>query len=533
MLTEDLIIDKDILMVQTQSSKSDYQTSASVVLASGRYNYQSKLNPGDHIFIWMGDDLTNLIALKENLKNGDSCNDKESGLKFYGRVTSVRTNYSTQSTGVKTTRYNLSLSGFSEFGATIYYNPLLYDPSFDGKSQVFAADNFIAGVSAKWRSLIFPLSGAKTDDYLSSQSFVDFFIDVFLGEGPKRKKAGSVKKTSSTAFLIPKRVAEVFGADSSAVYFSDVFYRLLGIQNTDGSQYYPIVDQDPQRSTVFKSKNKVVGNMLTPPDSFDSTIWSLIDNYKNGTLNECYNTLKLNVDDTISPHFILRQIPFNTDKYIADTFSIKGKNGLKEQQQISHTKFSTLPIWNISPTWPVYSFNIGNSDASRFNFFSVFAHYTATDTADPNLPKLWEQYQSIAEGNLEDYERDIERSGPRNMITTAYTNFINFNNKFGPATWTRMISDWYKNGHLKLNGSINCAGISLPICVGDNLQVANKLLHIEAVSHSYTQDENGGSRSFSSSISLSRGISVDSSLDSKEIKDIQNQFSSGISSESE
>jgi hypothetical protein len=513
MKTEDLFIDKDILKIQTQSSKSDYQTVATANLISAKYNYQSKVNPGDHAFIWMGDDRAKLVQLQLDLAAGKKCNGKDSGLKFFGRVISVRTDFVTQGQGIKTVRYNMTMAGFSEFGATIYYNPLLYNSSTQGLPTTGKSRKFLDDVSAKFRSLIF---GDKGIDYLTSQGFVEFFINVFLGEGPDKRFVNGAPKNTNTAFLIPSRVAEIFGVNSPRPTYSDIIHRLLGIQQYDGTSYYPVL-KDSDKKLTFLSKDRVVGSMLAPPETFDSTIWALIDNYKNPTLNECYTTLKINKDGDIAPHFTLRQIPFNTDKY----------TGTK------HTKLSTLPTWKLATDWQIYSFNIGTSDASRFNFFQVFGHYLAYDKADPNLSQDFEKHYATILGNFDIYGSDIRRSGPRNMIRAVYTNFIKAKNEPNVNEWTLLLADWYKNGHLKFNGTIDMAGVSAPICVGDNLQVANKSFHIESVSHSYTQEENGGIRTFSTSVALSRGIVIDSSLDSKEVKDVSNQFTPGLSNGNE
>ncbi len=257
--------------------------------------------------------------------------------------------------------------------------------------------------------------------------------------------------------------------------------------------------------------------MLMPPETFDSTIWALIDNYKNGTINECYNTLRMNKDGDIAPHFTLRQIPFSTDKY----------TGAK------HTKLSSLPTWNLSPNWKINSFNIGTSDASRFNFFQIFGHYLAYDKSDPNLSQDFEKHFATILKNFDIYGSDIRRSGPRNMIRAVYTNFLKAKNEPNVDVWTLLVSDWYINGHLKFNGTVNMAGIAAPICVGDNLQVANKAFHIESVAHSYSNDENSGIRTFNTSIALCRGVVLDEALDSKEIKQISNQFTPGITNGNE
>jgi hypothetical protein len=73
--------------------------------------------------------------------------------------------------------------------------------------------------------------------------------------------------------------------------------------------------------------------------------------------------------------------------------------------------------------------------------------------------------------------------------------------------WTRKLSDWVINGHLKLNGTISVTGISEPICVGDNFEWNGIVFHIEQVTH-MAQIGPNGMVSFRTALSLTNGLDI-------------------------
>jgi hypothetical protein len=281
------------------------------------------------------------------------------------------------------------------------------------------------------------------------------------------------------------------GKNKSTSNYVDILHRIIGIQKYQ-NLYYPEKSNDDvvdARKNEYLC-NKLYGALIGSPQIFNSSIWSQIQSYKNPEVNETYTATKLNQNNEIFPHFI--------------------------DSSIKTTKYSELPVWKISNDWPIFSFNIGTSDASRFNSFIAFPHLDELSIRGTNA--LDPQIVAAAKNLFEVNDADIYRHGPRNKISHVYTTVKELNNKNKEPSgeiWTKLISDFYLDGHLKYNGTIDMAGVQDCICVGDNLRVSNKLFHIEQVNHRYIQSQEG-TRSFVTSISISRGIGIeDTSQDDK------------------
>jgi len=161
---------------------------AELTLASGDINYLHALSAGDHAMIWLFDDTTKYEKYSLRILNNQQSNQSDSGLKFIGRVNSVRQILNTQANGTKTLRYLVTLKGFAELETVVYFNPYLKKNieanSQGGKNGVSAVMNgyeFFSEISAKWAAMFF--SDTKTG--ASAQELVKFFIRAFLGDGPQ------------------------------------------------------------------------------------------------------------------------------------------------------------------------------------------------------------------------------------------------------------------------------------------------------------------------------------------------------------
>ncbi len=495
MAVSELSIDTDILSLDISETKSQFSNLANITLASGKVNYSDKLHAGDHILIWLGDKSENHEKLKSNLRGRLRCNDADSGLKFIGKINSVRAAMTTNGNGVRTVRYTITAAGFTEFAATVYFSEALKNSYISQPTRTTKSINFLSGISSTWSKLVF---GDSTDSQ-SSQGFIRFFINVFLGEGPSDKVRLDNVYSSNNSFYIPKRLNQILtGKDLSGTTYTSILHRLIGIQKYSEAKYYPDFggkESESEKVNEFIG-DKLVGGMLGAPEIFNSTVWSLIESYKNDQLNETYTATRMNHQGFIFPHFIARQIPFTNDSF---------------SKKLPTTKFSSLPVWKIADNWMVYSFNIGTSDASRFNFFQVFPHIMGETFNGKQQDALG---IAISQKNYVAYDADIIRHGPRNKISRIYNNPLKDKSTQNALEWTELVSDWYRDGHLKFNGTIDMAGVSLPISIGDNLKISNKLFHIEQASHRYVVSDNG-MKSFITSLSLSRGLSIEDNSDDR------------------
>lgn len=495
-INKPLIVVNDAVRVTVTSSKESSMDQAEIVLTSGDVNYSAAVAPGDHALIWMVNNQTDFYTISNKVLNEQkNVNYLNSGLKFVGKVNSVRQQLQTDPSGKKMYRYVITLASFTEFQTQIYFNELL-DPTMPGGSSSDKAAEWFAQVSDQYQNLF---KNANNDSRLKTEDLIKFFTDVFMGPGPK--DVSKVVKTSLTrspnaAFLVPTQLAKYMSLPlgekaekSIGVQYTDVLQRVFG-QQTFSNKMFPDVQSGSKG--YFQCK-PLKGGTLVPPANFNNTtLWSILTQFMNPALNEMYTALKY-VDSGgrkgIFPVLTLRQIPMTTDK-ISSKFRDKA------------TFFSNLPRWKVDLNYPILNYNLGTSDAERFNFFQVYTNNISVD-----LDAQTAMRKQIEEGNYRIDNPDIVRSGPRIHMTfsdteAAYGANSNINE------WAELIADFYANGHLKMNGSITLAGIQEPISVGDNFEFDNKLFHIEGISHSYECEPSIGKKSFTTTLMLSHGYYV-------------------------
>ena len=466
------LVVSDPLSVTVSNSKGGLDNTAEIVLSPGDINYAYRLSPGDWAFVWMHNDITHFDRVNNAVLNRQAANDYDSGLKFVGRIFSVR-EVNTNNNGIKTVRYHIALRGFTEFESQIYYNP-----------QLAAADDtalkFLAKLSDEWNSIIGKDKGATPCDDLLS-----FFIDLFLGKGPKSiagKPFPGILRSPNAAFIIPKEVAQIMGVkkpENQVAAYRDLLVPMIGIHNyITPNSFAP-------------SLKKIVGAMIAVPNNFNNvTVWSLLQTVLNQTLNEMYVTLRANENGNIFPHYIARQQPFTTKRY-------KGN--------LNVTRFNSIPRWKISPDRQLAGYNLGTTNAVRINFLQVYGQMYSRG----NNPQAAMEDQ-IVSGNYAIDDKDALRSGVRTCVMTSNhdVQVTNGTAVTQVAGWKDLLADWYINLHLKLNGTISVSGISEPICVGDNLEYEGVIYQIESVQHQYAVDGDSpkSTKSFVTTMTLSHGL---------------------------
>lgn len=518
-----ITVTSDVISCQIASNKSNYLMTAELTLAAGQLDYQSVLTPGDYALIWLFDNfddytvISNLALSNSSSNNGRSANDSDSGLKFIGKVNSVRTNVSVSENGTKSVRYTVTLKGFSEFQSQIYYNPILYDS--DASKQSTGDQKHIDGMKF-FNKLTDRYNALLTSDepVYNITKILNFLISVLIGEGPDSNNRGdlTVQQTPVKSYGVPKLMSDILGVTSSnksEINYSDLLYTIIGIQEyqADASKglkaFVPLAEAQNKKNqlycqkTITDSKNKrsleisrLYGNLLSLPDGFNnSTVWDILKSHSNPSMNELYCTLRVNKKGNIMPTFIARQMPFTT-KFAIDEM----KN---DPYKFHFTEYTSLPRWVINTTM-VRSYNIGSSDAARVNFSQVYAA-ASNSKSDPQRAL----HQQINNGNFRMDDADIYRHGPRTAIINMNLNIEEIStNSAASKAFSGLVTDFYMNGHLKANGSIICNGIQAPITIGDNLEIDNKIFHIESVIHSYQVDEFSGKKSFITTIHLSNGM---------------------------
>lgn len=516
-IREPYIIINDAVKITISNNKSSPTDSSEMMLLSGDINYAAAFAPGDHVMIWlMNDPLTFDRISKDVAAKKNGVNTEDSGLKFVGRISSIRQQLQTDPTsGKQTYRFLVTMNGFSELQTQIYFNELL-DPTLPSANVAAKSLGWFVEVSEQYRSLFKSL---KNDGRLKTEAVLKFFLDVFIGNGPKdkAKQVGeNLVRTPNASLLVPAQLAKYLNITrkeekSLGIKYADIIQRIFGIQQYNSNN--KSVSQKTISSSLddfFPSNVKntgtsveyicdpLKGGISIPAGNFNNvSLWSLLATYSNPSINELYTTLKYVPNKGILPTVTLRQMAFTSDK-------------MRQKLGGTATFYSSLPRWKLDNNYPIMNYNIGTSDAERFNFFQIYTTSINTNNPQANINL------QITQGNMDIDDADIYRSGPRIHSSMSDTDAGAGDTKYDITnikTWIALISDWFANGHLKMNGSITVAGIQDPICIGDNLEFDGKLFHIEAINHSMEVMPDG-KKSFTTSLALSRGfyISKDGSL---------------------
>ena len=501
------VVVSDILKLRVSSSKNGFMSTGDATLSSGDLNYLSLLSPGDHAMIWMGTDYGDFERISNRILGQNlPSNDFNSGLKFIGRVNSVRAIYNTATGGTKTLRYAVTFKGFSELGTSLYYNYALApnSPENQGNSDLQQMTRIYGEISKSWNSYFF----SNDKNKVNTQSLIQFLIDIFLGVGPgdEAQRIDKAVKSPNSAFLIPKELLSILGIPNKnpTPNYANMINLLMGIQNYTNNSFMPDINPTGSISVQKFTPKQLHGTVTTPPDVFNNTpLFSVLQQICNPVINEIYTTMRVNENNQIMPFFVARQIPFT---------SIYSKDDNGNPLTGGGAIFTDLPRWTVSDSIALGSFNIGTSDAARFNFFQIYGQLFGVNSTSPNFA----QFAQIKAGNFALNPIDVMRNGSRNMVQTVLSDFSDtVDQKIIISDWAQLIKDWYGNSHLKLNGTLTTVGIQAPVAVGDNLELAGKLFHIESITHDYTVDDTNGpgpvTKSFVTSFDLSQGVLSDGS----------------------
>jgi hypothetical protein len=232
------------------------------------------------------------------------------------------------------------------------------------------------------------------------------------------------------------------------------------------------------------------GESLQKPEYWNQVkVWSILNQFINSPLNELYSCFRLAANGRVMPTLVYRQIPFTNDDF---------KNG-----GVEVTRFMNLPRWKINPAL-VYSVDIGRDEAARINFVQYFGRTSLSNGQ-------WGTSEETAARNYLFDIDDVKRSGLRPYVVSSNFDITHKDQEYASPKWARIVGDSLIGGHLKLNGTLECAGLLDPIAVGDNLEFDGVVYHIEEVAHSCSISPEG-MRMFRTKLSLSNGLSKDSSV---------------------
>jgi hypothetical protein len=505
---EPLIISDSCVQLTCSTNKSSHLTEmTAALLPHDRFNWMSEILPGDWVFAWMVNDKASADRVTKALKQGQPANGYNDGFKFMGRVNSVRKSLTQSPDGFRSVHYNINGTGFGEFDATLFYDPRLAE-----RQQ--AIGKYFARLGTNLNKLI-----AQNGQGVGVLNAILFFLDVLLGQGVPQSlgRLNDDSRLRSTAgldapfaYIIPAAVGSIIGKTDKTkpgglLSAADTLEVLYGLQHYDDieisdDQRALISEEGADASAVqagqlFNPKGarnggnrRWTGNDLLgifnpqEPQFTDKSVWTVLNQYLNPSVNEMYTCLRVNPFGSVVPTLVVRQLPFSTERAPKD---------------IEVTRFLELPRWKIH-SHLVRSADVGRSDSLRLNFIHVYGDVGAIkNNRFTEQVVQWPPYRD---------DLDIARSGLHPYSITIPCAIADIRNG-SPQKWMSLLSDFLIGQQLTLTGVLDLVGIQAPICPGDNLEWDGVVFHIESVSHtcSISQD---GRKTFSTNISVSHGLAA-------------------------
>lgn len=493
-----ILVDDDCISWNVSNSKDGHTSSLNMVLLPSNVDYINDIATGDWVVFWAFNNRIDYLDIKQRLSNFSKsrCNEFAKAPKLVGKINSIMKNKVVDpGTGRIHVSYSLNCFGFTELDAQQYYDPLIQLQRSD--SAFYWAD------VAAWEGE----AGIPAGIIETQKAIPDLLMTcVGVGPGEKAKTGGlsllnndsQLTMTPNEAYLIPKTIVDILiGTADPAIKkvgytYIDILKLFIGVHEYSNNSFLPKFNE-PTRN-VYPSPETLKDPHLLQPLYFNNqATWSILKSYLNEPINELYTCLRVDEDGFVLPTLMCRQIPFSSPKVaITNTFI--------SSVQIKNTQFLSIPRWVIDDSLILQS-QFGHSDAVRYNFMHILPSRPGIDPRD-----IRARLEPIADA------ADIKRSGLKPKIETISATFE------GPTEaeairnskrYNILMADVLFGSHLKMNGSITLKGIQEPICVGDNCVVDNVVFHIERVNHSGNIDNNGR-KDFTTTLSLSNGVSVDS-----------------------
>lgn len=494
-----IVVENDCIQLSVNVNKSTLTHSVSMTLLETDVNYSTLISPGDFVFVNMLNwerDARRIVDIGRSNKLG-AINGINDGFKGIFKVQGVRKSVGVTdpNTGVTRTVVRINGFAFTEFNNSIYFNPYILNGNAgsDKDKLLFAAD-----LSNDYSQLMNPLMNPKCQD------IIKFLIQAFLGKGASDKGVTNVDGivvTPNTHFHMPTEVGIFLGVPKVKAA-KDIYNYLFGIQKyeafsnrTSLATGMNPVHNDPV-NRFYYTKTPCEGQTLLRPEYWNQQkAWSIIGQYVNSPLNELYTCFRVSPEGRVMPTVVYRQIPFTSETFGTAPFNTNA----------NVTKFLNIPRWKIA-TSLVISSDLGRDEAARINFVQIYA------MPPSDLGRQKQDGSISGQTSSRNYAYDINdvlRSGLRpSVITTSFQDLTAFTDINVGRRWALVVGDSIIGGHLKLNGTLECAGIVDPIAVGDNLEYDGNVFHIEEIVHTCNINSATGTKTFRTSLKLSSGVSV-------------------------
>lgn len=501
---EILVIDSDCVNLSVSQSKGSYVSNLNATLLEGK-NYLSEILPSDWVMAWIVNSEEKAKDLKQRLLDPEGikpCNDFDDGLKFVGRVQSIRKTLQQAGNGLRFVRYNLQALGGKEFDSSIFYDPHLGEKEssigqFLAKLNLGISDIFDVASS----------QAAKGKGGIDSNKAIPTILKLLLGDGvPSRfaSVAGALQiATGGTstdeapyAYAVPTDVGRTLGRNEASkpggvLTYADVFDSLIGVQKygTGSDTASVFMPEGVSGGSRLKTPHPLKGEFL--PQAIPLTnrpVWSVINQFLNPAVNEMFYVLRPGPNGNVVPTLVVRQLPFSTSKAVDKLGS-------------DVTGFLELPRWIVHPIL-MRDLDIGRADTAHFNFIHVYGQSSAQAGAQTMTKQI------VRNPPIRD-EQDIKRNGIRPYMQTVN---CSIDDTFkGPRKWMEIVADFLIGQQYTLNGSCTIQGIQAPIAPGDNVEVDGVVFHLESVSHTCSVSPSGA-KSFVTSLALTHGVRSDDAM---------------------
>lgn len=518
-LNQVIILDSEIVSASVQSSKQSYVGSASIQLLPGTHNYIYETNAGDWMMVWMVNNEEDRLSLRSLIASSAQINDFYSGLKFVGRVQSVRQSLNQSPGGMREVTYTIQGASFKELDAMIYYDPLLQQ-QVDGWADYYARlgqtiDKFI----------LFNENG------LDPATAIEFFLDLNVGSGVAENTfsnfheqnspttgqniqptAGTTNEAAPFGYCVPQLIGTVLGQTgasiNSAMSYGSLLDSIIGVQtyqdvqNINTSNKGGLAFNPGLRNSGSNRFRTVGGNLLgqflpEQPQFSNIPLWSHIMAYVNPAVNEMYATLRPDNTGHIQLTLTVRQYPF-TSAIIANANNggIVRTGTDNAEAWYPVTPYLSMPRWEIDPTL-VESHDLGKSDSLRYNFVLIVGDLVQ---AVNEIADVGSRIRNPPRTDVLDIGRNGLRMYPHQKVKCSQYDFI----QNLPGVWQQLVADFAQGMQMTISGTITMLGVQAPIAVGDNVEYEGNVYHIEGLTHHWSISN--GERDFKTMVQVSTGM---------------------------
>jgi len=486
MATTTVSLREAITSISIEKAKGNPQGTFMITLKPTK-EWTKILVPGSWCSIFMSDksltqaDLNNKAATE---KDGSIT----SPLKMIGIIMAVRVQKQVDGNGAVTLTYSISGYDFGYvFSASIYIN------------HVFQADVNAGILRGPLSQLSFP---KDREAYADPAVNVTRVLQAWsLMEGAQTITFATDTSPPPIRMELPKAVTELVGTGKDVLQFVNT---VIGVDKRKSK----VVSEGDKDGISSDFIHDLVGEkfFMVWQLIVNNSLWGMINQYLNPTLNEAYTDLHVvrsaTGSLTVRPMLVVRQIPFNTPDYAKYWESQKRDGAASAPTMYPVTNYADLPR-TILPEVKVLNYDIGYSDYDRVNFVEVNGFDIDSARNSPGA------FNSVNRPRFE--EGSIRRFGLRTKVLFGADYGGVRGNIAETGYWSPLLMDWWFNGNRYANGTIECVGLGHHIAVGENVQLSSEKIlgHIEGYTHNFHVDENGN-RIFRTTISFCRGINSDS-----------------------